>query len=117
MAGQVIDGVATLGDGHRHDLGIRAGDSIDDGVRIRMTVDIFDDAANDLHLGLRGAAIDQAVEGVLSSEGIPHCGITSEDTAPNNAPSRCARLAQFVDVGGEMGAMKAADPDVHDACS
>ena len=67
-------------------------------------------------LGVVGAAGDQRVEVVLGAAA-PSAIVASPAStpAPTIDQSRVAESAQFVDVGGEVGAVEAADADVDDA--
>ena len=66
LAGHLVDEVAALGDGQRHDAGARVGQPVDDGLRVVGREEQLDDAADDPRLAVAvGVLDDEGVEPVL----------------------------------------------------
>ena len=117
LAGLVVHRIAALRDGHRHDLGVGVGDGLDQIGRVLGRHHEVDDRPDDRHVGVIRAARDQGVEVVLAGQRVGHPGIPREEARTDDRPLRVAGRADLVDVGGEVGTVKSADADVHDAAS
>lgn len=110
--------VAALGDGHGHDLGVRVGHLGDDGIDAVGGVEERVDAADDARPAAARRPLDGRVQAVLGHQGVAHAGVewlqTNTADGPLTGVSRVG-AQQVVDVDRQMGAVEAADTDVHDA--
>ena len=116
-AGGVVDVVAALGDGQRHDAGGRGGHDLQDAVAVVGGEAVVVDGADDGRLAAAVAVLEgQGVEVVLGRQRIAHARVAGQQADAADAPVQGPAVAhEAVDVHGLVGAVEAAHPHVDDA--
>jgi hypothetical protein len=111
-AGRRVVAIALLGDGQGDDTDLRRHHQPEQPLALLLGIEDGDDRADDFAIGARRVAHGERIEAVLRRQRV--AGIGAPEARTDNAPfGRGAE--QPVDVGGHMGAVESADPQVHDA--
>lgn len=116
LVGVLVVVVAALGDGERHDVGIRVSHLRDEGLAVVGGQEVGVDAADDVGEAPLGGALHDGVEVVLLPQDVTHGGVErGQAHAADGVVLDAVLVHQLVDVDGEMGSMEAADADVDDS--
>jgi hypothetical protein len=117
VAGGVVDVVAALGNGQRHDPDVLGRHLPEDRFRVVRRIEIGHDRAD--HPGLVDAVWmldDQRVQAVLRVQHLLHAAVGGHHPDAADTPvQRGALVHQQVEVHGLVRAVEAADADMHDA--
>lgn len=116
LAGDVVEVVATFGDGQGNDVDGRAGKHRNGVGRIVGSEDVVDDRADDAGVFRTvGELFRQRVEPVLGNQGVAHADVAGHNAHADDAPVEVLPLVhQLVEVTGLVRAVEAADAEVDD---
>jgi hypothetical protein len=114
--GRAVQGIAMLRHRRADDADVVAVDRIEQRGRTLAREDHPRDRADDRDLLVAAAALDQGVEPILCGQDIAHPAIGRHQSGADNAPVPRIRqqIHQRVGVACHMGAMKAAEAEMHD---
>ena len=108
--------VAALGDGERHNVGIRVRHLGDDGLAVIRGKEVGVDAANHVGHAALGRTLDDGVQVVLRTQGVAHAGV--ERLQANTADcvvGHAMLLHQLVDIDSQVSSVEATHANVDDA--
>ena len=115
LAGRVVEVVAALGHGQRHDPRLRRGELLEHRLGVVGRVQVLDDRADRPRVPRAvGVLDDQRVAAVLLAQDVAHLRVGLHHADPADAPvERLALVHEAVVVHRHVRAVEAADAEVH----